>query len=1486
MDRSVIGPQQNHVNRELTASRIRREKERINHLPEVPDYIEEAGQRVKEITQEWVTRALLEVSKKYDGVFHDDPGGQRRKLASSLEQLSKEIKEYIEPLERDQTKWQKEGGKIRDDIRKLADKAVELYQAYVEYPPSDNYEKYGGDKAKASGDRNSSISFRNQAIALYFWNALKDLEKLTITDKAEFKEAQHFLNTLQAKMSDSADLGKAARECEKQARLAELQIAPSQKRDSEVHEHSEYIQNLSNGIGGKSRLLRQLKAGYVKDYSEQAKERVKELEEILEHVKKRRQETGAKIDAYASQARKRFHAINEHSARQIALYRMLAPSTTRATNAQDRTTNATNRAAAIPIEHNPYEELKDAINARDANVINIQIQRAIINARGEARRARIRAEEARIRAEEARIRAEEARIRAEEAGTRSKIAKAYNINDISDQAARDVENHAKKIEEWEKEVIKNACSIESYNISIKSESESIIGYLRQMRGLRVQAVLTDADRSELTKFVTNIEKSETAKNNAIAFEAKSTIAEQTAIGRVSDELPNELAALRREQPTETAISNLGTQDPERLQDLVDRQRALEETLTGTPAVGDEPAVLGLIELERNHSHAVRDIEQAILNGTDDIENLKATEAASRWEVAIQRADFRAALRQVRAAERAAAEVLKRNAIHKEGDVKGDAEQAIERLQKIKDNLADQDDEGLKNRSKGHIFIDPKLGKATINGVWTSIREIDGWEPRDPNSDQTTVRYRPDIVKIEIETITREAQGGKLSVEPIYTKRLSERYFRSTEFEYTLVVDGNSFANGGRRTGVLTIVDLKKQDGTTSKPEALHAETGQRWTPEEYTTRKEIPMEAAGTIRIKENHNNQSNAVETIFSTHIETMPAPDINHAEALALKQGEGWSDEDKRRMCKFDLDRRVLILPNGLEFPMDKFDWTETKWDEVNGVTLQYKGPKELSQVNLLTAGSSDIFDEKLLDATTAVEEKKRKHLEEGIELLKQAIKSYDEGKINDIIGYIRSNEGVESYQSSVAKNELERPPKNGDDLKALKEKKKEQRDAQTSKSVAHSMESAAGMLGATQSYGEVVKKHIRTIHENDPLSAKHVWKSHANRGKYALDKHRSSQRKQELRDEIRAAHHLDKTVHFQLLEDPKRGPAGANSPVKNATPNGLELLQEYNRYANQLGIDNQFANQIERQNVAQYVANIETEFQTNLTIHPYYANQYYLEKAMDAARDGNFLSKEVDGNYIIGASEYIRKLKQVDHPLPSDKSLAGLRQADEYHWVTYLREALAEADREGMVELLKQALPLAKQTQECRYSNLKRAEKALDLETPSEEAKKIVDDMHTVEPSLLWPKIGEKPAAVGKDKKSDGKFDPKAITKKSDSELAQEAGEVAEKIYKHAVNAIERLIASITDPGEQQKFREKVAELTMDLAKREFEINNQDKSIQNQWQKLEVYIKVMNKQRWKDLWKELMLLWLKTSVESGSKGVQSFMSELEKIVTKAVS
>ena len=217
---------------------------------------------------------------------------------------------------------------------------------------------------------------------------------------------------------------------------------------------------------------------------------------------------------------------------------------------------------------------------------------------------------------------------------------------------------------------------------------------------------------------------------------------------------------------------------------------------------------------------------------------------------------------------------------------------------------------------------------------------------------------------------------------------------------------------------------------------------------------------------------------------------------------------------------------------------------------------------------------------------------------------------------------------------------------------------------------------MLGARQSYENKVKEHIQSIHKKNPLSATRVWKSHANPENIRLLKHTSSRKKQELLDEIRAANHLDKTVSFPLLEDPKQGPA---SVVKNTTPNGLELLREYNLYKNK----QDFANQIERQNVEQYVASIATEFMTNANIDPYYTNQWYLDRLWMLLTRGEILSKVVDGRNIIGASDYIRNLKQVDCPPTPDDSLASLRQADEYHWVTYLRSALAKASAEDLAE-----------------------------------------------------------------------------------------------------------------------------------------------------------------------------------------------------------
>ena len=87
-----------------------------------------------------------------------------------------------------------------------------------------------------------------------------------------------------------------------------------------------------------------------------------------------------------------------------------------------------------------------------------------------------------------------------------------------------------------------------------------------------------------------------------------------------------------------------------------------------------------------------------------------------------------------------------------------------------------------------------------------------------------------------------------------------------------------------------------------------------------------------------------------------------------------------------------------------------------------------------------------------------------------------------------------------------------------------------------------------------------------------------------------------------------------------------------------------------------------------------------------------------------------------------------------------------------------------------------------------------------------------------------------------------------------MAQEAGERAEQIYKHAIDAVDRLIESTDDPVLQKRYREEAVKMAMDMAKQAFEINKQDKAIQDQWQKLEVYIKEMNAQRWKDIIKEI--------------------------------
>ncbi|HEY4036932.1 MAG TPA: hypothetical protein VGL94_23485 [Ktedonobacteraceae bacterium] len=1270
---------------------------------------------------------------------------------------------------------------------------------------------------------------------------------------------------------------RAATECKRQAELAQFQSGLTDKRRQEAEDHSTYIGNLPNDIGYATIAKRYLKAGNIEGYAKKADKQVTELENVLAHVEKHWQETEAKINAYRSEIQKRRDARLNAITRENTVNQIFTESIVRATEAGTRTTDVQNRERATPIEDTTYRDIAERIiigatSATDTtNIANLGL---------EARRARARARLARTRAEQA-------ETRAEQAETRSRIDKAYNNSAISDEAAKKVAKFSKSIGKMEKKVAENARLINLNEKNIQStftDIENKIGEMQNITTAAGGAALTPGQLNDLQRLAGEIEKAEIAKNSAIAFDLQATTGEQTVLGNIINELRNESAALTSENFTETAITNLANQDPPHLQNLVNRQKKLVDILKGTAATATRPARRGLIELAKARAEVCHTLASTIKGGGPAA--APATILRHQWDEANYTRDFitqirrfNRALQAVRPLEENAAPVLKRNAIHMERDIADDANKAIKSLQEIKNNLADQDDEGLKNRSKGHLFIDPKAGKFTLGdqAVWMWVREINGWGRPDyatVRTGQTRAEYRPDIVKIEIETVTREA--GKLSVEPIDTKRLERRYFRSADYEYTLEVPGDTFAAGGRRQATLTIIDLKKQDGRTAKPAALHALTGPTWTAAEYTTIKTIDMEKAGTIRIKENHNNQNYPVETLVSFETQVMPDPLIDHAQALARRQGEGWSDKQKQHMWKIDLDRHVLSFPNGLEFSLDDFDWTETRWDEENGLTLRFKGPGKLFELNLLAAGSYDAFDPRLSDFISSLKKKQREHQETGIEWLKQSIRSYSEKKIDTALTSIKSTEGIMSYQSSVIQDELQKPPKNRLDLEKLRKKKKAQKDTRTPRWVATSLEGTADMLLARQSYESKVKELIQTIHKKNPLSAEYVWKSRARPDIYRIEKHTSSQKKLWLLNEIRAANHLDKTVSFPLLEDPKQGPASA---VKNAKPNGLELLQEYNLYKNK----QDFVNQTERQNVESYVANIETLFMTDANIDPYYANQWNFERALEAINRGEILSK--DG--VIGASDYIRNLKPGNRPLiTEDSSIRDLRQADEYAWTTYLLNGLAEANAEHLPEVLQKSIPVALWMQRSRYGNLNLAEQALDLETTSDEAKWFIEDIDIVETPLPWSEPETDQKAKVDTTKDKNQFDPKTRTNKSEAELAQEAGRAVEQVYKYAVDATERIIDSIDDPVMQKRCREEVVKLISESSKSQMEVYKLLYAKQEKLEMLKLWDEKEKEWFYRDLGEKLALLWIQQGINGTNKGLKDAQDAFGKLIKQLLS
>jgi hypothetical protein len=1018
---------------------------------------------------------------------------------------------------------------------------------------------------------------------------------------------------------------------------------------------------------------------------------------------------------------------------------------------------------------------------------------------------KVEAKKAEAWVEDAKKWAEDAQEWAKNAHIRAKKSEMRNnLADKNSEEDQKMANHEKKIEEMEKEIISNANLCKSRAEVIKNRFTDIADKLGKI--------------SELVKEAGSKELTNEQKNKIQGFIDKIKKSEEGKDNALA--IKEQTLAKNKE-----LLKNIGNE-------LAEENKCLDN---------NKPKELTKKEAEEDIS-TLKAYKKSI-NGSQGgkIDNNTLSKALG---------------------------AIERNAKYMVQDISCDTEQAIEHLQKIEKDRVEQELQRIQNRDKGHFFLDPEQGRFTINGVWTNVREINGWNFFDP--DQTRVEYRPDIVKIEIESISRET----LKKETIYTKRLQSKTTESDNYRYTLEIPGNSFANGGRREAILTIVDKKMKDGTTPKPEALQKKSGHaEWTENEYTTVKKIPMEAATTIKIKENHNSGSAPVEILFDYVVETMPDELADHAEALKPRQGPGYSPENKQDMYRLDLERRVIVHPNGMEFRMEEFDWTETKYDEHNGLTLQYKGPSDLPRINLKQISYASL-DPKIIPATNALKEKKRQQFSDGIQSLIKAFKSQDAKKISNVMRAIETSEATEAVLARDARNKLKKPPYNRFDLEALRKEKRERekkrKDAPISERVAH-FKTAVEMLTTGQRFGDKVKESIQDIYEKEPSSEREM--------------EAQSQKKEQLWKEIVHAENL-KEISFKLLKDPgKDNENGEN--VKNKEPNAVDLLREYNLYKNQ----KDFANKEEQEKVQDYVKKIADEFETNPDIHPYYLNQWHLQRALDAVSDENLLSKENESKYIDTVGNFILKLKQVEYPEDPNKDLASLRQADEYYWVKSLHDALAEASKPEIrsPEPLKQALSVAKWMQECRHSNLDLAQKALDPLTSSEEAKKLLESMHDFEIPSLESNGDQKSADKDGKNLFDGNLDLKSyiqeVKNKSQDQLSGDASKYTEKMLDAATQKIEELIESTSDPRLQNRYREDAVKLVKSMVGQQSKLFQQDKNIQNQWKKLEEYTNQMNAQRWKDAYVLYFTLWLKNGVDFGSRGAQIFMNEFVKMITKAI-
>ncbi|HEX3642379.1 MAG TPA: hypothetical protein VHV10_13900, partial [Ktedonobacteraceae bacterium] len=130
-----------------------------------------------------------------------------------------------------------------------------------------------------------------------------------------------------------------------------------------------------------------------------------------------------------------------------------------------------------------------------------------------------------------------------------------------------------------------------------------------------------------------------------------------------------------------------------------------------------------------------------------------------------------------------------------------------------------------------------------------------------------------------------------------------------------------------------------------------------------------------------------------------------------------------------------------------------------------------------------------------------------------------------------------------------------------------------------------------------------------------------------------------------------------------------------------------------------------------------------------------------------------------------------------------------------------------------------------------------------------------------------------------------DFKALERMNPAEKAEYAHQVSETLLDSANALFDKMIEHL-DTEQRFVIQQKRGEWIDKQHDRLLKFHDRSEAMQFQLYKMRVFRKEMNRQRWKDFMAQWALLCLKNSFDGTSKGVNTFMSEFQKLFMKAVS